>query len=161
MADDSKTTDAVPEQVWALMKAQLGYDDEELELFKNNPRNTRVMATVPLMMKKTIVCEVVESTGCNSQHTEGTCFYFSGDGNFITKMAPKRVCAFIFPVMMQAVFGIQELWYAGVEDAKLTFPRGACFDVGVRCGGWGRVVMEAKVMDREAATAQWKEKAKS
>jgi len=33
--------------------------------------------------------------------------------------------------------------------------------VGVRCGGWGRVVMEAKVMDREAATAQWKEKAKS
>lgn len=159
MADETKSVDGeVPEQVWALMKAHLGYTDEEIELFKNNPRNARVMAVAPSMRQRTIVFEVVESTGCNSQHQVGTCFYFTGDGNFISSMAPRKVCAFALPMMTQAIFAIHELWYAGVESGRLCFSRGSCFDVGLRCGGWGKVVLEASVMDREAARAQWKDK---
>lgn len=151
---DTKTE--VPEQVWALMKAHLGYTDDEIELFKNNPRNARVMAEAPRMRQRTIVFEVVESTGCNSQHEVGTCFYFTGDGNLISSMAPKRICVFVMPVMTQAIFAIHEIWYAGGDPNEMCFSRGGCFDVGVRCGGWGKVVLEARVMDREAAKQQWK-----
>ena len=42
-------TNKVPEQVWAMMQAHLGYTDEELELFKADPRNARVMAEAPRM----------------------------------------------------------------------------------------------------------------
>jgi uncharacterized repeat protein (TIGR04076 family) len=144
--------DAVPEEIWSMMKERLGYTDEELELFKGDPRNPRVLATGMEMAKKTIVFEVVESHGCNSQHRVGTRFFFTGDGNLITKMSPSRVCAFVMPVMSQAIFAIHELWYAGVSPNELRFRRGGCFDVGIRCGGWGHVVLEAKVMDREKAS---------
>ncbi|MBI5478813.1 MAG: hypothetical protein HY906_08160 [Deltaproteobacteria bacterium] len=136
-----------------MMRQHLGYTEEELALFKRHPRNARVMAVAPDMKSKTIVFEVVASEGCNSHHTVGTRFYFTGDGNLITKMAPARVCAFALPMMTQAVFAIHELWYAGVDPIDLAFKRGGCFDVGVRCGGWGNIVLEARMMDRQEAAA--------
>ena len=150
------TAPKVPDEVWALMKKHLGYSDEEIELFRKNPRNARVMATAPDMRAKTIVFEVVESAACNSGHGVGTRFYFTGDGNLITKMAPPRVCAYAMPLMAQAVFGMQELWYAGVDPNTMCFKRAGCFDVGVRCGGWGRIVLEAKLLPKDEATALWK-----
>mmetsp|Transcript_1018 Transcript_1018/g.782 ORF Transcript_1018/g.782 Transcript_1018/m.782 type:complete len:155 (+) Transcript_1018:64-528(+) len=141
----------IPEQVWEMMKKHLGYTEEEIAIFKKNPRNAKVMNTAPSMREKTIVFEVVESHGCNSQHNIGTHFFFTGDGNLITKMAPSRICAYAMPIMSSLIFGIQELWYAGINPNKLCFKRARCFDVGVRCGGWGNIILEAKVMKREEA----------
>ncbi len=31
---------------------------------------------------------------------------------------------------------------------KMKFRRAACIDVGVQCGGWGRVVFELSVQER-------------
>lgn len=143
----------VPDEVWSMMRTHLGYTDGEMEMFKQNPRNARVMARAAELQGKTIVFEVVESHGCNSRHDVGTRFFFSGDGNLISKMAPSRVCAYILPVMCQAIFGIQELIYADADPNSLCFKRAGCFDVGVQCGGWGHIVIEAKVMGRQEAKA--------
>jgi hypothetical protein len=145
------TTERIPEEVWGLMKDHLGYSDEEIQAFRKDPRNRKVMAVAQDMRDKTIVFEVIESQGCNSQHGVGTRFYFTGDGNLISKMAPSRVCAYALPIMTQAIYGMQELWYAGVDPNELCFKRAGCFDVGIRCGGWGHIVVEARLMDREKA----------
>jgi hypothetical protein len=31
---------------------------------------------------------------------------------------------------------------------QMRFKRAACFDVGLECGGWGRIVMEIRVEER-------------
>lgn len=147
----SETTPSFPDEAWAMVGRHLGYSDEELALFRADPRNARVLASAMDMRQKTIVFEVVESTGCNSQHVPGTRFYFSGDGNLLTRLAPSKVCAFLLPVMSQAIFGLQELWYAGVDPNSMAFRRAGCFDVGVRCGGWGRCIVEVRVLPRESA----------
>jgi uncharacterized repeat protein (TIGR04076 family) len=153
--------DGIQDGVWDLMKRHLGYTDEEAEVFRNNPRNARVMATAPRMLGKTIVFTVIESRGCNSGHAVGTRFYFTGDGNLLTKMAPSKVCAFAMPVMTQMVYGIGELMYAGADPDTLCFNRAGCFDVGVMCGGWGRIILEASVMDREEARALYEKEKQS
>jgi len=145
------TDQKIPDQVWATVQKHLGYTDEEFEQFRNDPRNAKVLAAGPDMMSKTIVFEVIESHGCNSQHRVGSRFYFSGDGNLLTKMAPSKVGAYLLPIMGQIIYGIQELWYAGVDPNDLRFKRAGCFDVGVSCGGWGHLMIEAKVMDRQEA----------
>ncbi len=81
----------VPDQLWEMMKERLVYSDAEIELFKKDPRNAKVMRTAVDMTGKTIVFEVVDSKGCNSQHKVGTKFFFSGDGNLLTKMLPSKV----------------------------------------------------------------------
>ena len=134
---------------WKMMKRHLGYSDEEMRAFRENPRNEDVVSKAPELMKKTIVVEVVESHGCNSQHQVGDKLYFDGAGNLLTKLCPKKVCIYALNASTGMIFAANELFYAGVDPNEMRFKRAGCFDVGVRCGGWGRVVLELSVEDRK------------
>jgi uncharacterized repeat protein (TIGR04076 family) len=136
---------------WKIMKRHLGYDDDQMRLFRENPRNADVLATVPDLMDKTIIVEVVDSHGCNSQHAVGDRFYFDGAGNLLTKLCPKKVCIYALNAATGLIFTSNELVYAGIDPNEMRFKRAGCFDVGVECGGWGRVVLEIKVVDRHEA----------
>ena len=139
----------VDESVWDFFQKHVGYTDEEMKEFRENPRNEDVLSKGPALMNKTIVVEVVKSHGCNSQHKEGDKFYFDGAGNLITKLCPKRICIYALSSMATAIFASNELFYAGVDPNEMRFNRLGCFDVGVRCGDWGNIVMEIRVEDRK------------
>ena len=134
-----------------LIQQHLGYTDEEMRTFERNPRNLDVMAKAPELMNKTIIAEVVESHGCNSRHMVGDKFYFDGAGNLLTKKGPSRICIYALKAFASAVYAGNELFYAGVDPNKMRFKRVGCHDVGVRCGGWGNIVMEFSTVDRERA----------
>jgi uncharacterized repeat protein (TIGR04076 family) len=136
---------------WKIMKKHLGYDADQMRMFRDNPRNADVLSKVPDLMDKTIIVEVVDSRGCNSQHQVGDKFYFDGAGNLLTKLCPKRVCIYALNAATGLIFTSNELVYAGVDPNEMRFKRAGCFDVGVECGGWGRVVLEVKVVDRTEA----------
>ena len=136
---------------WTAIKKHLGYTDNEMERFRANPRNADVLSKAPELLDKTIIIEVVESHGCNSQHKVGDKLYFDGAGNLLTKRCPKKVCIYALNAATGLIFTANELLYAGVDPNEMRFKRAGCFDVGVECGGWGRVVLEIKVVDRKAA----------
>ncbi len=138
----------VDEKVWSMMKEHLEYSDEEMKIFRENSRNEDILAKVPDLMNKTIVFEVVESKGCNSKHKVGDKFVFDGAGNLLTKLNPKKVCIYALQAMTPAIFAINELVYAGVDPNRMKFNRAGCFDVGVKCGGWGNIIVECRVEDR-------------
>jgi uncharacterized repeat protein (TIGR04076 family) len=137
------------EDVWNFYQKHLGYTDEEMKRFMENPRNADVISKAPVLMNKTIVIEVVDSHGCNSQHKVGDKFYFDGSGNLLTKLCSKRVCFGAMGAMPPLISMAHELFYAGIDPNEMRFKRAGCFDVGVQCGGWGRVVMEIKVEERK------------
>jgi len=139
------------EDVWKFYQKHLGYTDEEMKKFKQNPRNADVIFKAPALMNKTIVIEVVDAHGCNSQHKAGDKFYFDGSGNLLTKLCPKRICFGALNAMPQLIAMAHELFYAGVDPNEMRFKRTGCSDVGIQCGGWGRIVMEVKVEDRKKA----------
>ena len=138
----------VDENVWSFMQAHLGYNEEEMKLFRENPRNADILSKAMELMGKTIVFEVVKSHGCNSNHNVGDKFYFDGAGNLLTKLNPKKVCVYALSAMAKLVYGANELFYAGIDPNDLRFKRVGCFDVGVQCGGWGNIALEIKVVDR-------------
>ena len=139
----------VDESVWDFFQKHVGYTDEEMKEFRENPRNEDVLSKGRALMNKTIVVEVVKSHGCNSQHKEGDKFYFDGAGNLITKLCPKRVCIYALSSVTMGIFASNELFYAGVDPNEMRFKRFGCFDVGVKCGSWGNIVMEIRVEDRK------------
>ena len=55
----------VDENVWKYFQSHLGYSDEEIEIFKNDPRWLKIMEKSDDLLKKTIVFEVYESRACN------------------------------------------------------------------------------------------------
>jgi uncharacterized repeat protein (TIGR04076 family) len=137
------------EKVWKTVQQHLGYNDEEMKQFRENPRNEDVLTKSPGLMNKTIVIKVVESKGCNSQHRVGDKFYFDGAGNLLTHLCPKRICIYALSSVTQLIFASNELFCAGIEPNEMRFRRAGCFDVGVQCGGWGHIVMEIGVEDRD------------
>ena len=133
----------------SFIKKHLGYTDEEMKIWLDNPRNQQAVLKAPALLQKTIIIEVVESHGCNSQHKVGQKFYFDGPGNLLTKLNPKRICIYALSQMERLIFAAQELFYAGIDPNEMRIKRGGCFDVGLKCGGWGRVVFELKFEDRK------------
>jgi uncharacterized repeat protein (TIGR04076 family) len=139
----------VDEKVWKFMQRHLGYSDEEMVLFRGNPRNEDIISKAPALMQKNIVAEVVEAHGCNSQHRVGEKLVFDGAGNLMTALNPKRVCIYALAALANPIYVANELFYAGADPNEMRFNRVGCFDVGVRCGGWGRIVMEVRMEDRK------------
>jgi uncharacterized repeat protein (TIGR04076 family) len=133
------------------MKNHLGYDDEQMEQFKNNPKNKIFLSKAPHLMGKTIVAEVLDSHGCNSEHKVGEKFYFDGFGNLLADKSPRKICIYALNAIVPQIFAVTELLLAGADPNEMRFNSAACFDVGVQCGGFGRIVVEIKVIDRKKA----------
>ena len=45
----------IDEQVWSLVQQRMGYSDQEMNLFRADPRNEEILAKAPELMNKTIV----------------------------------------------------------------------------------------------------------
>ncbi|MCX5841968.1 MAG: hypothetical protein NTY16_11085 [Deltaproteobacteria bacterium] len=131
------------------VQGHLGYTDEEMEIFMKNPRNWDVLSKAPALLSKTVVVEVVEASGCNSQHKVGDRFIFDGAGNLLTKLNPPKICCFALSPLLPLFHAAGELLYAGVDPNEMRFKRTGCFDTGIKCGGWGHIVMEIRVEDRK------------
>lgn len=133
---------------WKHMKKRLGYSDDEIKKFRENPQNRDILSMAPELSKKMIIAEVIDSHGCNSQHKIGDKFYFDGSGNLLTDRSPTKICIYALNAITPQIFTTIELFLAGVDPNEMRFNRAACFDVGLECGGWGRIVLEVKVVDR-------------
>ena len=130
------------------VKERLGYNDEELKVFLDNPKNIEILTKSLPLLNKTIVIEVIESKGCMSQHKIGDKIYFDGSGNLLTKLSPKRICIYALSILDTLINSAIELMYVGADPNEMRFKRVGCTDIGLECGGWGRIVMELSVIDR-------------
>lgn len=132
---------------WSFLKKRLGYTNDEMALFKSNPRNEEVVDKGIELERRKIIITVVESHGCNSQHMIGDKFVFDGAGNLLTKENPEKICIYALSACTSMIFSSNELFYAGVNPNDMRFKRAGCFDVGVQCGGWGRIVLEISMTE--------------
>jgi uncharacterized repeat protein (TIGR04076 family) len=139
---------AIDERLWAIMGKRLGYSEAELEEFKADPRNALVLERAARLMDSRIVLEVVESHGCNARHAVGDRIVFDGAGNLLAEQSPNKICAYALPNALLLVFAANEMIYQGLDGNDISFRRTQCFDVGLKCGGWGRVVFEVHVGPR-------------
>ncbi len=127
---------------WKLVQMRLGYNDEEMKSFRANPRNEHVVQKGAELTQIRFVAEVTHSHGCNSRHKVGQKVYFDGYGNLIKELNPERLCIFALSSLSTVIFAAQELVYAGIPPGKLHFNSTGCIDVGLMCGGWGKVVLK-------------------
>ncbi|MHA2053718.1 MAG: hypothetical protein ACW99F_08980 [Candidatus Hodarchaeales archaeon] len=137
------------EEIINSIQNHLRYDDKEMQEFVSNQRNHHVLVKASELLDKTIVIEVVEAHGCNSQHRVGDKFFFDGAGNLLSKYCPKKICIFALGRVDHLVYSVHELFYAGIDPNEIRFKRTGCGDIGLKCGGWGKIIMEIRMMPRK------------
>lgn len=129
---------------------RVGYSEADLEKFKDGDPRTRHMrnlaAAAPVY---SIEAKVVESRHCNSGYRVGDKFVLDADGNFISKLCPKRLCVYAVSQMAVPVALINERLSENLDANAFHFMHQVrCLDVGVDCAGYGGIRMEISVVPR-------------
>ena len=130
---------------------RVGYSETELEKFKEGGHRVRQVERLSQASKLyTIAAEVVKSRGCNSGHKIGDKFIMDVDGNFISKLCPKRMCVYLISQLSIPVALINERISEGLEPDQFHFMHYVrCPDVGVDCSGYGEVMLRVQVVSRQ------------
>ena len=129
---------------------RLGYSSPEMKLFEEGGHRIRhVKRLAKAAAHYSIQAEVVKSRHCNSGHEIGQKFILDVDGNFITKLCPKRICVYLISQLTLPVAMINERLSEGLEPNDFHFMRYVkCPDAGVECLGYGEVTMKVNVIPR-------------
>lgn len=132
-----------------LFQRRMKYSPREMETFLEREENQKVLAAAQGLGSKRLVVEVLEAGGCFCGHKQGQRFVLDMSGNLLTKECPATVCIHLLSPLPAIVQSAQELAFAGKDPASLVFTRYGCFDVGLKCGGWGRVICAVSVVDHK------------
>lgn len=129
---------------------RVGYTHRELEKLHVEGHRirhlNRIARAAPLY---SIEAEVVQSRHCNSGHEKGQKFVMDVDGNFITKLCPKRMCVYLISQLTVPVALINERLSEEKKPNDFHFMRYVrCPDTGVECLGYGEVMVKIQVIPR-------------
>ncbi len=132
---------------WKKFQEHNKYTDEEMEIFKADPRRAKAAPKIfsKEIGKKTLVFEVVESHGCTVGMKPGDKLVFNGLGALNTKES-SRWCAQALDGIGGVATMIQDRFVSGLDLNDTTYEYISCGDVGAK-RGWGQVIMRYYVRD--------------
>ncbi len=130
---------------------RVGYSDAELKAFyEGGHRIRQVERLSKAAALYSIEAEVVQSRHCNSGYKAGDKFIMDVDGNFVTKLCPRRMCVYLVAQLTIPVAQINERLSEGLDPADFHFMRYVkCPDAGVECLGYGEVMLRVRVVPRQ------------
>ncbi|MFH1116100.1 MAG: hypothetical protein V1792_19480 [Pseudomonadota bacterium] len=129
---------------------RVGYSSSDMERFgQDDPRARHIGRLADAALRYSITAEVVGARHCNSGHKVGDTFVLDVDGNFITKLCPKRMCIYLISQLVVPVALINERLSEGLDPNRFHFMRYVrCPDVGVDCAGYGETMVKVSVVPR-------------
>jgi len=137
------------ERLWRALQKHQGYSDEEMALFRSSPKNVKMVEETPQFMTHKIIAEVVQSQNCHSQLKVGDRIVMNGNGQLIRDECPEKICIWALAPLGGSVNAVFERFAEHLDPNDILFDKVGCQDVGVGCGGWGRIVMQIRVQGPE------------
>lgn len=129
---------------------RVGYTKEQLKSFQEGGHRIRQVERLSEAAPHySIEAEIVTSKHCNSGHQVGQKMILDVDGNFITKLCPKKMCVYLISQLAIPVALINERLSESLDPSNFHFMRYVkCLDAGVDCLGYGEVMMQVRVVPR-------------
>jgi hypothetical protein len=133
---------------WTKFQKNNKYSDEELEVFKADPRRANAAPKLfsPEVAKKCLIFEVVESHGCTARMKVGDRLFFNALGVLDLRRSCPTWCAHALTGIVSIANMVQDRYVAGLDPNDMVYNHIPCMDVGAKYG-WGRVIMRAYVVD--------------
>lgn len=129
---------------------RVGYTESEVEMFHEGGHRVRQVKRLSQVASKySIQAKVASAKNCNSGHRIGQTFILDVDGNFVSKLCPKKMCVYLISQFIIPVALINERLSEGLEPNDFHFMRYVrCPDAGVECYGYGEVMLKVQVVPR-------------
>jgi hypothetical protein len=130
---------------------RVGYTESEIEKFHEGGHRVRHAKQLSQAASRySIEAVVVDARHCSSGYTPGQKFILDVDGNFISKLCPKKVCVYLASQLAIPVALINERLSEGLEPNDFHLMRYVrCPDAGIDCYGYGEVMVQVRVVPRD------------
>lgn len=134
---------------WKAFQKHLGYTDEELEVFKSDPKRSASAQKLfsKDISKKDLVVEVVESHGCGAGLKPGDKLVFRALAILDLKRSCPNWCAHAMGPIPGIATLVQDRYVSGLDMNNMVYDHFSCSDVGPMRHGWGQVIMRAYTVD--------------
>lgn len=129
---------------------RVGMSPQDMALIApDDPRSRHIKRLAEAASHYSIEAEVVSSVACNTGYQPGDRFVLDVDGNFISKLCPKRMCVYLVGQLTVPVALINERLSEGLDPNQFHFMRQVnCTDCGVAREGYGQVGLKVSVKPR-------------
>lgn len=132
---------------WRKFQRHLGYTDEEMEIYRSDPKKVKAMEEASRFASHRFVIDILEAHNCGMGYKAGDRFVVDGGGRLIVDQCPPRLCIAAIAAFKPLVDRMWQAFYDGKSEVLHDTVR--CPDVGVRSGGWGEITMRIRAMPRE------------
>jgi hypothetical protein len=133
---------------WERIQQAFGYTDEEMEQLKRSPKHLKVLEAGPRMIRTRMIAEVVENKGCEA-HQIGDKYVFAGTGRLLQKESCQWLCTWAIAPLLPLTFVMYDRLAEGLDPGDMVFSHVKCLDMGLRCGGFGEVLLRVSFEERE------------
>ena len=132
---------------WQKFQEHLGYTDEELAVYRADPKRAKTVEDSPNLVKYNAVIEVIEAKNCGAGYKVGDKFLVDPEGCLILEECPPRICISAVWAFKPLVSRMWQAFYDGNTEIFQDTVR--CPDVGVHRGGWGEITMRISAVPRK------------
>jgi uncharacterized repeat protein (TIGR04076 family) len=135
------------EKMLKRFQQHMGYNDQEMEVFKSDPTRVKMVTETPEFVKKRIIAEVVESHSCHAGHNVGQKFIMDGNGQLISRECPAKMCVFAVSALEPQINVVYSNFINHTDPKNEWSAIAQCSDIGLDKGGWGKVLMKIYAED--------------
>ena len=135
------------EKRWRKFQEHLGYTDEEMDIYRSNPKKIKAMEVAKNFATHNLIIDVIEAHNCGMGYKAGDKFAVDGGGALILDQCPSRLCIAAITAFKPLVDRMWQAFYDG--KTEVLHDTVHCPDVGVREGGWGMITMRVRSIEKE------------
>lgn len=123
-------------------KERLGASEEQLKNFTDT--QWRILKATPLRHQYRMVAEVISVfDSCTAQHKVGQKYVCSASGYLLPEECTvTQLCLWAMPPLLNFIYVVYDRLSEGLDPTPRGYDRMQCYDCGLDCGGFGRVVFK-------------------
>ncbi len=133
------------EELWKRFQQHMEYTDEQMELFRSDPKRVQMATQTPDFVKCKIIAEVIESHNCHAKHKVGDKFVMNAGGVLLNDECPNRMCMFALGPVSNVLPALYERMATKSDPNHERSNIVQCTDIGIENGGWGKIFMKVTI----------------
>ncbi len=135
------------EKRWRKLQGVLGYTDEELEIYRSQPKKVKAMQEGGKFATHKMVIDIIHAENCAMGYKAGDKFTVDGGGALIVEECPPKLCVGAIYAFKKLTDRMWQAFYDG--KSEVLHDTVHCPDVGLREGGWGMITMRIRAVGRD------------
>ncbi|RJR49159.1 MAG: hypothetical protein C4576_07340 [Desulfobacteraceae bacterium] len=125
---------------------QLDYTDEEIDVFRSDPKKMKALIDGKQFALHEMVVEIIDAHNCVMGYKPGDRFVIDREGALCVDECPPKLCVGAISAFKPLTDRMVQAFYDGKCDVLIDTVH--CPDVGIREGGWGMVTMRIRARVR-------------